>query len=100
VPVNDSDFSEFGEELIEGELLEAESRRDVVVRRVGELAPAVKAAAVVGAGVAVGAATAVVVAKASGKQVSRLGNGRRSGRVEAIESTTSYLIDIHRLVRQ
>ena len=100
MPVNDLNFSEFSEELIEGELLEAESRRDVVVRRVGELAPAVKAAAVVGAGVAVGAATAVVVAKAAGKPVSRLGNGRRGGRVESIESTTSYLIDIHRLARQ
>ena len=88
-------------ELIEGELLEAESRRDVVVRRVSELAPAVKTAAVVSVGAAVGAATAVVVAKATAKPVQRRAQGRRAiRRGESIESTTSYLIDIHRLVRQ
>lgn len=88
------------EELIEGELMEAESRLDIVVHRVSDLAPSVRAAAVATVGVAVGAATAVVVAKAAKPAVLRAG-GRRNGlRTESIESTTSYLIDIHRLVRQ
>lgn len=89
------------EELIEGELLEAESRRDVVIRRVGELTPVARTAAVATVGAVVGAATAVVVAKASSaRPAGRLGGRRSDLRTETIEATTSYLIDIHRLVRQ
>ena len=88
------------EALIEGELMQAESRRDVVVRRVAELTPAVRAAAVATVGVAVGAATAVVVAKAAKPGALRSGSRRNGLRTESIESTTSFLIDIHRLARQ
>lgn len=94
-------MEDFEGELIEAELVEAETRREVLVRRASELAPAAKTAAVATVGVAVGAATAVVVAKAASSPAARRLTGRRSGtRVEAIESTTSFLIDIHRLARQ
>lgn len=95
------EFERSDEELIEAELVEAASRRELIVQRAVGLVPVAKTAAVATVGVAVGAATAVVVAKAASSPTGRRLIGRRSGtRVESIESTTSYLIDIHRLARQ
>ena len=90
------------DELVEGEVVDVvETRRGAVVRRATELAPVAKTAAVATVGAAVGAATAVVVAKAASRPGSRsLGSRRNQQPTFAIESTTSYLIDIHRLVRQ
>jgi len=89
------------EELIEAELVEGGSRRELIARRVSELAPAARTAAVATVGVAVGAATAVAVAKVASSPTARRLARRGSGaRVESIEATTSYLIDIHRLARQ
>lgn len=90
-------FSIEEDELVEGELVAADGTlREIVIRRAGELAPVARTAAVATVGAAVGAMTAVVVAKATGRQITGSRRPTR-GRRETIESTTSFVIDIHRL---
>ncbi len=89
------------DELFEGELVvDTLTRRAAVVQRAQALAPVAKAAAVATVGAAAGAVTAVVVAKVSQQPQRRLQSRRRGERMPAIESTTSILIDIHRLAER
>ncbi|MCX6388661.1 MAG: hypothetical protein NTX07_08040 [Solirubrobacterales bacterium] len=94
-------FDHRDDELLEGELVEITSRRAAVVQRAHSLAPVAKAAAVATVGAAAGALTAAAVARVNSHSPQRRLNGRRKAdRLPAIESTTSILIDIHRLAER
>jgi hypothetical protein len=93
--------SEHSDELLEGELIieaSAQRRRDALAERASQLVPVAKTAAVATVGAAAGAVTAVVVAKAATNSSRRtLRSGRRNSKADTIESTATYLIEIHRL---
>ena len=95
-PIEDSD-----EALLEGELIEATpTRRAAVAQRAQSLAPVAKAAAVATVGAAAGAVTAVVVSRVSQQPQRSLGRRRKADPVYELESTTRFIIDIHRLAQR